>query len=229
MSRMFNKSFKSFEEMGQAIKEKMAYETKKANKNISSKVKAKEDRIRAYRREASRKSSMANKRIERLEKRGLTDSPAYKKWVKDGSVRFGVRGKTYNEVQQEMARLDNFINSQTSTIRGVNKVLKNMADNTGIKYSNMKDLQQQSKMFFELSSKVEQYLRTVDDMASAVGYHKIWEVINQQVQQDKIVLDDSVEDVNRLVSVVGNAIREYDKPFESKVFDKNLWFELPKE
>src|SRR5699024_7792951 len=93
-------------------------------------AKEKYNRIKRFRQEASRKAAMANKRIDRLIERGLTDSPAYQKWVKDGSHRFGVRGKDYNQVQAEVARLNNFLNSETSTIRGFDAVLKNLAENT---------------------------------------------------------------------------------------------------
>ncbi|WP_457816372.1 hypothetical protein, partial [Staphylococcus aureus] len=130
--------------------------------------------INAYRKEASRLVSLANKRVQRLELNGLTDSPAYKAYIASGG-KFGVRGKSHNELQQEVARLNRFINSTTSTIKGVNKTLKEMADNTGITYRDLKELRAKSSKFFELANKVEQYLRTVDDMASAIGYQKIWE------------------------------------------------------
>ena len=104
--------------------------------------KEKEERIKKYRQEASRMASMANKRLKRLEKNGLQDTPAYQKWIESGGEKFGVRGKDYNEVQREMARMRQFINSQTSTIKGVNNVLKEMANNTGIQYKNLKELRQ---------------------------------------------------------------------------------------
>ena len=168
--------------------------------------KEKEERIKKYRQEASRMASMANKRLKRLEKNGLQDSPAYKKWIESGGEKFGVRGKDYNEVQREMARMRQFINSQTSTIKGVNNVLKEMADNTGMKYKNLKELRQSSKQFFELASKIEQYLRTVEDMASAIGYQKIWEQVNQYVQTNKITLGDSNNNIEELTQRIVEAM-----------------------
>ena len=176
-----------------------------------------EKRIKKFRAEASRKASLANKRIQRLEKAGLKDSPAYQRFIKDGGQRFGVRGKTYREVQSEVARLDRFISSQTSTIRGVNTVLKEMAENTGIKYKNLTELRTKSAKFFELSSKVEQYLRTVDDMASAIGYQKIWEVINTYTQESKIDLGDADLKIDEMVERVTNAIKTYDDPIKDRV------------
>ena len=40
-----------------------------------------------YRREASRKVSMANKRLKRMEEQNLSMSPAYKKWIDEGGVK----------------------------------------------------------------------------------------------------------------------------------------------
>lgn len=156
---------------------------------------------KAYRKEVSRLSAIANKRIQRLQNSELTDSPAYQKWFNDGQAKFGVRGKSFNEVQTEMSRLNKFLNSSTSTIRGLNKTLKDMATNTGIKYTNMKQLQSKAKAFFTLADKVEQYLRTVEDIASAIGYNQIWEVINTYTQANNINLDTET-DIESLVETI---------------------------
>lgn len=159
-----------------------------------------------FRKEVSRLASLANKRIQRLEAAKLTDSPAYQKWVENGGVKFGVKGKTYNQLQSEMARLNRFINAQTSTVRGINSNLKEMAANTGIKYGTLKELRSKATSFFELASKVEQYLRTVNDMASAIGYHKIWEVINEYVEREKIDLSGAENNIDELSKMVSELI-----------------------
>ena len=177
----------------------------------------KDQRIREFREQASRKASLANKRIERLERNGLTDSPAYKRWIEDGGAKFGVRGKSFNEVQAEMAKLNRFIKSESSTVRGANNMLKTLAENTGIKYKNMADLREKAPKFFELSSKVEQYLRTVDDMASAIGYQKIWEAINEYTKAAQIDLGDSEADIDSMIEQITDAIKEYDDPLKDRV------------
>lgn len=193
---------------------------------------AKENRIREYRKEASRLSSMANKRIARLEKNNLTDSPAYKNLLgADGVVpRFGIRGKDYNQVQSEVARMNKFLNNTTSTVRGAHKVLKDMAKNTGIKYKNLTELKTKSKQFFELSSKVEQYLRTVDDMASAIGYQKIWEQVNQYVKEQETEFDGAEMDIDKAILDVTNAIKEYEEKIYIEDIEGNNfgWFQLDK-
>ena len=159
-----------------------------------------------FRKEVSRLASLANKRIQRLEAAKLTDSPAYQKWVENGGVKFGVKDKTYNQLQSEMARLNRFINAQTSTVRGINSNLKEMAANTGIKYGTLKELRSKATSFFELASKVEQYLRTVNDMASAIGYNKIWEVINEYVEKERIDLSGAENNIDELSKMVSELI-----------------------
>lgn len=208
--------------MAQATKvslEKFYSEIARINTEVPEKV----DRIRMYRAQASRLASLANKRVARLESNGLTDSPAYKAYIETGG-KFGVRGKDHNQLQSEVARLKKFIESTTSTVKGVTNTLKEMASNTGIKYENLKDLRSKAAKFFELSSKVEQYLRTVDDMASAIGYQKIWEAINQYVKSGEIDLSSSDGDIDGMVKAVTDAIKEYDQPIQK--LGGSGWFTL---
>lgn len=164
------------------------------------------ENLKEAKKEISKLTSMANKRLARLENANLTSSPAYKKWAENGQVKFGVKGKTHNELQRELSRLEKFLSAETSTVRGANATLKEMAKNTGIKYKNLADLRSKADKFFELSSKVEQYLRTVDDIASAIGYQKIWEAINTYVKDSKTDLSSSENDIDSLVDTVSKML-----------------------
>ena len=168
---------------------------------------------------------MANKRLTRLEASNLTDSPAFQTATKDGKVRFGVRGKNYNQLQQEYARLRNFLEAETSTIRGINRNLKNIAQTTGIKYKTIGELRQKTANFFQLSSMVEQYLRTVEDMASAIGYQKIWEAVNQYTQENKIDLADTEMTVEKMQDIVAEVVKETKgKDPDGKAGNKQVFF-----
>ena len=170
-----------------------------------------EARQQLSRAEVSKLVAKANKRVARLERNNLEDSPAYQKLVNDGDVRFSVRGKDHNQLQKEVSRLNKFLESETSTVRGVNRVLKDMARNTGIKYKTLAELRLKSAKFFELSSKVEQYLRNVEDIASAIGYQKIWESINQYVQVEKVDLAESSNNIEDLSATIGKLIADHSK------------------
>jgi len=180
-------------------------------------------RIKEFRIEVSKKISMANKRVQRMEGNQLQDSPAYKKYM-EGGGKFSIKGKTYNEVQAELARVNRFINSNT-TIRGINNTLKEMAENTGIKYNSLKELRKKSAKFFELASKVEQYLRTVEDMASAIGYQQIWEVINVYTTTAKVDLADSEAKIDSMLEEVTKAIMAYENPYQERINEIDMSFE----
>ena len=191
---------------------------------------AKERQIVEYRKEASRLASMANKRVARLEANDLKDAPAYRGYIESGG-KFSVKGKTYNELQVEVARMRTFINANTSTIKGINKYLKEIADNTKIKYTNLKDLRAKAPKFFELSSKVQQYLRDVEDIASAIGYQKIWEAVNVYVKQSRVDLAGAELDIEKVSELIGREIADkangVNVPLEDlKAYEASQWFKL---
>lgn len=160
----------------------MAVEIKvKTNK---SEVKKFTEKERKLRQEASRLSSLANKRLKRMEQQNLVDSPAYKQWVEDGSARFGVRGKSMAQVQAEVGRLHKFINQATSTVSGAKAYYKNVAGSVGItEWESIPDLQNKLNSFFSITGKVKEYLHNSKEIGVAIGYQKIWEVVSEYVQQ----------------------------------------------
>ena len=182
-------------------------------------IRPKVDKLKQLKLEANKLVSMANKRLRRLEKNDLTNTPAYQAYIKNGGKYFSVKGKDYNQLQSELSRLRKFIDSQTSTVTGVNNYLKEMAENTGIKYKNLSELRKKADSFFELSSKIEQYLRQVHDIASAIGYQKIWESINVYVKDNKLDLSQSNLDIDGMVKVISDAIQEYDTGVTS-----DMWY-----
>jgi len=137
----------------------------------------------ALKKEVSRMASMANKRLRRLERNELTELPAYKSWVEGGAIKFSVKGKDYNQLQSEFWRLKRFLDNKTSLVRQANKYLKEMAENTGIKYNGLADLKTKAKEFFKLADKIKEYYKMSELNALALDYQKIWEQINVQIKQ----------------------------------------------
>lgn len=183
---------------------KMANQLRYYGKNL--------EKRRELRMEVSRLASMANKRVQRLANNDLTETPAYQRYMKDGGERFGVQGKeSYNEIQSEIARLRRFIEAESSTVRGAHKVLKKVAKSTGISYKSMKDLKAKSAKFFELASKVQQYMDNMERVASDIGYQKIWEAINVYVKKEKVDLGASEDRIDEMVKAIDKYILESQK------------------
>ena len=156
---------------------------------------ARKQRIRQLKQEISKKASMANKRLKRLESNDLTNVPAYRQYVQGGGVKFSVKGKNYNQLQAELSRVNHFINSKTSTVRGTNSVLKDLANTAKIKYNNLSELYSNVNQFFSLATKVEDYLNATGQTALAIGYQRVWEAINKYVEQEGKILLDTTRDL----------------------------------
>lgn len=156
---------------------------------------ARKQRIRQLKQEISKKASMANKRLKRLESNDLTNVPAYRQYVQGGGVKFSVKGKNYNQLQAELSRVNHFINSKTSTVRGTNSVLKEIANTAKIKYNNLSELYSNVNQFFSLATKVEDYLNATGQTALAIGYQRVWEAINKYVEQEGKILLDTTRDL----------------------------------
>lgn len=179
--------------------------------------------VKALKQEIQKKANVAHKRLKRLEKNNLTDLPAYQQWVKDGQVRFGVRGKSYNELQAELARLNRFLDSKTSLVREANKYLKDIARLTDIEYKSVKELPNKLREFFRLSGRVEEYLRNVEGSASAIGYHKIWEVVNEVVKMEEVELGQSDEELDSLLTKILDSLDyEYRLGLDNQEFE-SFW------
>lgn len=175
--------------MSETIKIKV---TATKNENFSAKE-------RKYRQEASRKVSMANKRLKRLEEQNLTMSPSYKKWIDEGGQKFGIKGKTKEEVRLEVARLNKFLKMTTSTVKGTKQYMTNIASEVGIKqWGSFQSLNAQLKGFFEVSEKVREYLRNIKEVAVSIDYKKIWEIVNEYAEtvgKDFNSLNDDIVDI----------------------------------
>lgn len=175
--------------MSETIKIKV---TATKNENFSA-------RERKYRQEASRKVSMANKRLKRLEEQNLTMSPAYKKWIDEGGQKFGIKGKSKEEVRLEVARLNKFLKKTTSTVKGTKQYMTNIASEVGIKqWGSFQSLNAQLKGFFEVSEKVREYLRNIKEVAVSIDYKKIWEIVNEYAEtvgKDFNSLNDDIVDI----------------------------------
>lgn len=151
-------------------------------------------------REVSRLASMANKRLKRLEKNELEDTPAFREWVKNGEVKFSVKGKDYNQLQSEYWRVKHFIDSKTSTVKGAIENLKDIADMTKIEWNDIDDLKTKTKNFFELSDKIKEYYQLADKQAEGLDYQAIWEQINTMVDDGLVDLEDTENDMVEVVS-----------------------------
>lgn len=188
-------------------------------------VKKASDKYKELRKEVSRMASMANKRIDRLERNNLTMLPAYQAWESNGSVRFSVKGKSYEETQAEYWRLKKFLDDRTSTVKQANDFLKEMAENTGIQYQGLEDLKSKSAKFFELADLIKQYNQSINQSAQALDYQKIWKDINTYVLDTDADLADAMSSEEQLEKFLEymNMVKPVEDNQEGFSLNGNKW------
>lgn len=176
---------------------------------LRTEIEAIEHEQKALRAQVSQLASMANKRLDRLEKNELTSSPAYQKWEQNGSHRFSVGGKSYPEVQSEYWRVKDFLEMRTSSVTGTKAVLQEIATNIGwgdIDFDNIALTQEQLSNFFKIADTVSQYLDSVDESAAALDYQEIWDTINAAYQEGKIDFNNAELDAEQMQEIVGKML-----------------------
>lgn len=176
---------------------------------LRTEIDAIETEQKALRAQVSQLASMANKRLDRLEKNELTLSPAYQKWEQNGSHRFSVGGKSYSEVQSEYWRVKDFLEMRTSSVTGTKAVLQEIATNIGwgkIDFDNIALTQEQLSNFFKIADTVSQYLDSVDESAAALDYQEIWDTINAAYQEGKIDFNNAELDAEQMQGIVSKML-----------------------
>lgn len=161
-------------------------------------VKLASDKYLELKKETSRLASMANKRLRRLESNNMQMLPAYREWESHGAIKFSVKGKNYQQLQSEYWRLKHFLDDRTSTVRSANKFLREMAENTGIKYKGLEDLKTKSAKFFELAQKIKEYNKSINNSALALDYQKIWQQINTYIKNTDNDLNSAISSDEQL-------------------------------
>ena len=176
---------------------------------LRTEIDAIEHEQKALRAQVSQLASMANKRLDRLEKNELTSSPAYQKWEQNGSHRFSVSGKSYPEVQSEYWRVKDFLEMRTSSVTGTKAVLQEIATNIGwgdIDFDNIAMTQDQLSNVFKIADSVSQYLDSVDESAAALDYQEIWDTINAAYQEGKIDFNNAELDAEQMQGIVSQML-----------------------
>ena len=192
---------------------------------LKTEIEAIEHEQKALRAQVSHLASMANKRLDRLEKNELTSSPAYQKWEQNGSHRFSVSGKSYSEVQSEYWRVKDFLEMRTSSVTGTKAVLQEIATNIGwgkIDFDNIALTQEQLSNFFAIANTVSQYLDSVDESAAALDYQEIWDTINAAYQQGKIDFNNAELDAEQMQGIVSEMLVLEETQNMLEMFDDML-------
>lgn len=122
----------------------------------------------------SRLASAGNKRLRRMEKSGITYSPAYSSAMRGGG-NFSVKGKGVNELRTEFARVRNFLNLKTSTVKGAKEFKKKFENMTSGLSNN------QIGEFFDMLHRLQESDRAFFE--DSIRYKIIMEILTNKVKE----------------------------------------------
>lgn len=173
-------------------------------------------KYREYSKHLSKLVSKANHRYDRMKKAGW-NSPAMETANKTGGRFKNGRSMSYKEMQRERKRVENFLNSKTSTKTGTRKTINKMLKTTGLdKHFKTKDIMKNKKTldkYFKVYKKLREY-----DRVKGVGrsYRSTMNAVTSVFEnvQGKGSVDDILDNVIRSLDVEENTIFNSDYDFK---------------
>lgn len=169
---------------------------------------------REYSKHLSKLVSKANHRYDRMAKAGW-NSPAMETANKTGGRFKNGRSMSYKEMQRERKRVENFLNSKTSSKTGTRKSINKMLKTTGLdKHFKTKDVMKNQKTlnkYFKVYKKMREY-----DRVKGVGrsYRSTMNTVTSVFESvgGKGSVDDILDEVIRSLKIEVKSILsdEYD-------------------
>lgn len=142
------------------------------------------------RKAVSQMSAAANKRLKRFEKAGISYGNANYFDAISGVRKFGVKGKTLDEVKTEFKRVRNFLNSPQSSLSGMTKVYnefeRRIDEITKSKYHrlNRKETKEFNKMVKQKQTgKVEEPVKRMAKYEKLKRWRDTWDYYNRLVEE----------------------------------------------
>lgn len=140
-------------------------------------------------------ASAGNKRLKRLQTRGISTPASV--YIKKHGGKFSVAGKNVAQLREEYQRVKDFLQSETSTVRGYkkweSKIAKTLKESSGIDYDSLTE--RQKRTFWRAYSKLEEL-----DQANVYGaryrssINTIYDAVKGGLKQKDI--DAFVSDLN---------------------------------
>ena len=141
------------------------------------------------RRAVRRMSDTANKRLKRLDEKGIS-TPATQSVDRSGG-KFSTKGKSLNQLRAEYTRVKNFLKSETSTVKGYKNFQSSTLKSLGIKQNEITP-----KQFQKLWSSYDKLKEIHPEIEGATNKYKVLDAISEQIQNDKRLGVNSI--VNRI-------------------------------
>lgn len=139
----------------------------KARKNVA------QGKQRALKAQLRGMIRQAKSQLKGLENAGL-NTPAKEKLLAKTDLK--IKGKNYNQLKSTYFAVDNFLKSQTASVKGATKNLNQIARIIGLKNVTAGEILRYAKQFFEIASYAKQALNT---SGQSIGSTRLFDAIRK--------------------------------------------------
>lgn len=182
-------------------------------------VKLASDEYLRLKAEVSRMAQIVNKRMIRLEQAEMQFVPVMQMFEKDGRPHFGVRGKSYNELQSEYWQLKRYMDAKTGTVRQARAYAQDVLNRIGagdkIKGATVDQMNSYMKNLFDVTAKIQEYLKTTEQSALALDYQKIWNMVSAYFDGQGVDIANLFDNEQTAVQITN--LMEMYKPVENNM------------
>lgn len=155
--------------------------------------------------------SMANKRLKKFIENGLTDAPIYEKYMKalGDSEKFSLKGKAGLERKRHIDLVQEFLTSKTSTMKGLEVNMAQLAQNFGFHFKNYKQMLHYSNNFFKLQKAIIERNKMLNKELEdqQYGYRAYMVEIQEYLRQENIELEASAELIDKMAQDIADGTR----------------------
>ena len=172
------------------IKAKPSRKVVKARKNVA------QGKERALKSKLKGMISQAKSQLKGLENAGL-DTPAKEKLLSKTDLK--TKGKNYNQLQSIYFAVDNFLKSQTASVKGATQNLNQIARIIGMKNVSANEIANYANQFFQIASYAKQALNT---SGQSIGSTRLFEAIRKTAKTYQTKWDNAESALDRVEIVL---------------------------
>lgn len=162
----------------------------KARKNVA------QGKQRALKAQLRGMIRQAKSQLKGLENAGL-NTPAKEKLLAKTDLK--IKGKNYNQLKSTYFAVDNFLKSQTASVKGATKNLNQIARIIGLKNVTAGEILRYAKQFFEIASYAKQALNT---SGQSIGSTRLFDAIRKTEKKYQAEWDKAESALSRVEMVL---------------------------
>lgn len=136
---------------------------------------------RQFRNKVQKMVNRANSMLDKLERNNLENTPSYRTFTdSEGRSRFGIKGMTNEQVNAEFQRVKNFLDNETSTVKGAKNYINQMSKITGMDVEQAKN---NIDTFWKIADEVRKGLQAAKHSYLALDSERVIDAVQSVIQE----------------------------------------------